>query len=256
MNTGRKNPLAGAERAERRRRILVQVVLSGVLVALVVAIGVSIAIKKADRDRDATSVIGPVVTPTLTATPGPGGTTVTLAGNGAVRVGRPTAPAVVRVVADLQCPACKAFDATYGGVLEAAIANGSAAVEYDIIAFLDRASRTQYSSRAANASYCAAESAPTTYQQWVKTMFDHQPDEGGDGLPDRTLIEIAKGIGATDPAFERCVLDHRYTGYAAARTEEVMNSGIQSTPSVFVNGTLVAPAQLATAIEAATTPGG
>ncbi|WP_405179222.1 DsbA family protein [Nocardia sp. NBC_01377] len=241
MNRRPTNPLATADKTEKRRRTLIQIAVAAVLVGLIAAIGANIAVKRADRDR-------PSATPSIPAVSGPTGVTGSLTDQGAIRIGKPGAPRTIRLVADLQCPACKEFEHTYGPLLEDAVTNGRATVDYDIIAFLDRASTSEYSSRAANASYCAAESDPTKYQRWLATMYDHQPREGSDGLPDTTLVTIAAGADYTDPAFGSCVTDHRYIDYARARTQEVLTGGVQSTPTIFLDGTQVSATELAAAL--------
>ncbi|MEU7765962.1 thioredoxin domain-containing protein [Nocardia sp. NPDC049190] len=250
---GKKNPLLAAERADRNRNIFIQVAVAAVLIALVAAIGIGIAVKKARKDDP-----GPTPSIAATATPNPSGVVGSITDNGAIRIGKPDAKVTVRVVADLQCPACKAFEAANAQVLADAVNNGTAAVEYNIIAFLDKASTTQYSSRAANASYCVAESDPTKYLAWLSTMFAQQPPEGGTGLPDDKMIQTAKDTGYTDAALAQCVSDRKYNKYVQARTRDVMESGIQSTPSVFVNGRKIetnqeifTPGGLAPAIAAA-----
>ncbi|UGT64702.1 DsbA family protein [Nocardia asteroides] len=246
MSKGSNNPLAAAERADRKRKLLIQVAVAVVLVGLVAAIGIGIAIKNAANNDD-----GPTPTIAATAPQNPAGITGTITDSGYIRIGKPDAKTTVRLVADLQCPACKAFEAQYGQVLEDAVSNGTAAVEYNIIAFLDRASSTEYSSRAANAAYCVAGTDPAKFQSWLKTMYAQQPAEGTAGLPDASLLQIARTVGYTDPAIEQCVTDRTYDKYVAARTDETLNGGVQSTPSVFVNGTQVTPDQLAGAITAA-----
>ncbi|WP_280399506.1 DsbA family protein [Nocardia carnea] len=237
--TKRKNTLAAVERQDRTRRILVQVAVATVLVGLIAAIGINVAVKQSARDD-------PGPTPVIAAQPGtdPAGITVSITASGAIRVGTPSAARTVRVVADLQCPACRRFEASYGPLLTDAVNAGTVAAEYDIIAFLDRASSTEYSSRAANASYCAAEADPTRYPSWLQTMFEHQPAEGGEGLPDSTIIDIAEGAGYSGPAFARCVTDRTYRKFVRAHTSAVLDSGIRSTPSVFVDGSPIDPAQL------------
>ncbi|RJO77141.1 DsbA family protein [Nocardia panacis] len=155
--------------------------------------------------------------------------------NGAVRVGPAAAKVTVRLVADLQCPACKAFERDAGQVLMDAVKEGSTAVEYNIITFLDRASTDQYSSRAGNASYCVASSGTGHYQQWLESLFGKQPAEGGAGLPDATLIEIAKSAGYTDPAVAQCITDRKYDKPLRENTKQVFATGVNATPTVFVN---------------------
>ncbi|WP_280251418.1 DsbA family protein [Nocardia abscessus] len=225
-----------AERADRNRKILIQVAVAAVLVALIAAIGIGIAVKQARKDD-------PGAAPSIPATTNAGAVPASITDSGAVRIGKPDAKVSVRVVADLQCPACKAFEAANGQVLEDAVNSGTAVVEYNVIAFLDKASTTRYSSRAGSASYCVAEADPSKYQNWLNAMFAQQPPEGGAGLSDDQLIQIAKSAGYTDDAVAQCITDHKYDKYIQARTKEVLDSGIQSTPSVFVDGKKVESSQ-------------
>ncbi len=245
---GRKtsSALAQAKRTDRNRNILIQAVVAVVLIGLIAAIGIGIAMKKSDKDEAAA---GP--TPSIAATASPNGITGNITDNGSIRIGKPDAEVTVRVVADLQCPACKAFEAANGQVLEDAVNSGTAAVEYNIISFLDRASGgAEYSSRAANASYCVAQADPAKYQTWLSTMYEQQPAEGTSGLTDDQLIEIAKLVGYTDDV-SGCIRDRTYDNFVEAKTREAFDGGIQSTPSVFVNGQQVNPSGLAQAIAAA-----
>ncbi len=170
--------------------------------------------------------------------------------DGAVRIGDPNAKVTVRVVMDLQCPACKMFEAANGSVLESAVRNHTAAVEYSVITFLDRASSTQYSSRAGNASFCVANSGTEHYQAWLSSMFAKQPEESGDGLTDAELIAIAKAAGYTDDAVAQCITNRGYDDYLRAKTESVLAGGVNSTPTVTIDGKQV------TSSTALMTPGG
>lgn len=215
---GRPNPLAAAQRAERNRKLAIQVGVTAVLVALVAAIGIGLAIRNSGSDYD-----GPV----------PAAATE----NGAIRVGQPDAPATVRIVADMQCPVCKQFEADHSELLNQAVADGDAVIEYNIVGYLDRASSTEYSTRAANASYCVADSGTENYPKWLELMFRQQPPEGGAGLSDERLIDIAHEAGYTDPAVDKCITDGTYKGYVAAMSDKSLNDdGIDGTPTVFVNG--------------------
>jgi protein-disulfide isomerase len=249
---GKTNPLAAAERADRNRKILIQVGVAVVLVGLIAAIGIGIAVKNADKnDLGATPSIA------AAASQLPNGAAATITDNGAVRIGKPDAKVTVRVVADLQCPACKAFEAANAQVIKDAVDKGTAIVEYNIISFLDKASTTKYSSRAANAAYCVAEADPSKYLGWLSTMFEQQPAEGSAGLSDDQLITIAKGLGLPD-SVGQCIKDDSYNKYIGAKTKDMLTSGIKSTPTVFVNGKqlqssqeLMVPGGLAPAIAAA-----
>ncbi|MGQ4598075.1 thioredoxin domain-containing protein [Nocardia sp. R6R-6] len=230
---GKTNPLAAAERADRNRKILIQAGVAAMLIGLIAAIGIGIAVKNADKND-----LGPTPSIAATASGLPNGATATVTDNGAVRIGKPDAKVTVRVVADLQCPACKAFEAANAQAIKNAVDNGTAIVEYNIISFLNEASTTKYSSRAANAAYCVAEADPSKYVGWLVTMYEQQPGEGSAGLTDDQLIDIAKSAGVPD-SVGQCIKDNNYNEYIGAKTEDVQNSGVQTTPTIFVNGTQV-----------------
>lgn len=216
-NPGRPNPLAAAARADRNRKIAIQVGVAAVLVALVAAIGIGLAVRNSGSDD-----VGPVP--------------VAATDNGAIRVGRADAKATVRIVADMQCPVCKQFEADHAELLSSAVADGSAAVEYNIVGYLDKMSSTEYSTRAANASYCVADTGTDEYQNWLSLMFQQQPPEGGAGLTDEQLIAIAQQAGYTDPTIADCITDRKYDGFVAAKSEDSLSEGIDGTPTVFVDG--------------------
>ncbi|WP_084487316.1 DsbA family protein [Nocardia sienata] len=216
-NPGRPNPLAAGARADRNRKIAIQVGVAAVLVALVAAIGIGLAVRNSGS--------GEVGAVPAVATD-----------NGAIRVGRPEAKAIVRIVADMQCPVCKQFEADHGELLSKSVADGTAAIEYNIVSYLDQMSSTEYSTRAANASYCVAETGTDKYQDWLKLMFEQQPPERSAGLTDEQLIAIAQQAGYTDPAVADCITDRKYDGFVAAKSQESLDEGIDGTPTVFVNG--------------------
>ncbi|WP_062972713.1 DsbA family protein [Nocardia flavorosea] len=173
--------------------------------------------------------------PGTAAAVGSGSGPANVLADGAVRIGEPDAEVTVRVVMDLQCPFCKAFEDANGKVLEDAVRDGTAAVEYSVISFLDRASTTEYSSRAGNASFCVANSGLDSYQAWLAEMFAEQPAEGGAGLPDSELIAIAESTGYPDGAVAECITDRRYDTYLRTKTDEVLASGVNGTPTVYVD---------------------
>ncbi|MBF6172946.1 DsbA family protein [Nocardia blacklockiae] len=233
-----KSPLASVQGADRTRTILIQVGVGAVLVALIAAIGISVAVKQAKKND-------PGPTPTVAAQQAaPDALTASITDNGAIRIGKPGAKATVRVVADLQCPACQAFEQANGKAIEDEVASGKAVVEYNIIAFLDKmSSGTRYSSRGANAAYCVAGADPAKFLPWLTTMYQQQPPENGTGLSNDRIVQIAQAAGYTDPAVAECITSDKYDKYVQKVTKDVLGEGIQSTPSVFVNGTAVKSSQ-------------
>lgn len=224
---GRPSPLAALEKAERRRKWTIAAAIGVILVALVAAIGVSAAVHYA-RSTD------------------PGPTPAAVTENGAITVGNPNAPTTVRIVADLQCPACQVFETKYGTPLNNAVSAGKIKLEYNLAAFLDRSSTTNYSSRAANAAYClsSVDNDPSHFLPWVQAMYEKQPPEGGAGLPDNTMLDLAATAGYQRDKIADCVSSRKYRKYVQAKTQALLQSGISSTPTVFLNGKKIDQDQL------------
>jgi len=243
-----KNSLAAVKGTDRTRTILIQVAVAVVLIALIAAIGISIALKHSKKND-----VGARPSIAAAAPATPDAVTGSITSNGSIRIGKPNAKVNVRVVADLQCPVCQGFEQANGQTLEDEVNNGTASVDYNIIAFLDQSSMgARYSSRAANAAYCVAEADPTKFQNWVASMYQQQPQEGTQGLTDSQITQISVAAGYTDPAVAKCITDDKYDGYVQKVTQDVLNSGIKATPTVFVNGTQVDANDKATLF----TPGG
>jgi protein-disulfide isomerase len=221
-----------AERARRRRTIAIQV---GVVVVVVAAIigGTVFALQSSD-DAPAAA---------------PSGVTA----DGGYVVGDPDAAVTVEVVEDFQCPACKSFEEASGGVLDELAETDGVNVEYRGIAFLDRASTTDYSSRALNASACVIEAADTeVWREFHRQMFLQQPPEGGAGLPDSDLVRIAEDAGAED--VESCIRDMTFGDWVESTTDEAFDNGVSGTPTLFVNGEVVedvSPAGIQAAVDEA-----
>ncbi|MEU4313235.1 DsbA family protein [Nocardia sp. NPDC024068] len=208
------------------RRLLVILTPILVLVLAVAAIGIGLVVRTATAEE----------IPGLAIPAVDGASPANVTADGAVRVGDPDAKVTVRVVMDLQCPVCQAFEEFNGAVLADAVRDGTAAVEYSVISFLDRASTTEYSSRAGNASFCVANTGVQEYQAWLAEMFVRQPPEYSDGLPDSDLIGIAESTGYTDSAVAECITGRSYDTYLKAKTREVLAGGVSGTPTVYIDG--------------------
>lgn len=229
--------LRDQQRRERTRKIALQAGFGAVVVAIV--LGTTIALLSRDDGDDGASS---------------GSTPPGLTADGALRFGPSDASVVLQAVEDFQCPACRQFEAGAGDLLAGYRDGGEIAVEYRPIAFLDRASTTDYSSRALNASMCVlADSGKDTWLDYHQALYDNQPDEGGAGLPDEELTAMATDAGAGD-GVASCIEDRTYDSWIDSQTEKVLGEGVQSTPTLFVNGDQLAasdPATIKAAVEAA-----
>jgi hypothetical protein len=90
------------------------------------------------------------------------------------------------------------------------VAEGTVTVVYHPVAFLDRLSTTDYSTRSAAASACAATGG--RFPSCHDALFRHQPAQGGAGLSGEELVRIGQDVGLNDAAFADRVRGDTYHG--------------------------------------------
>jgi protein-disulfide isomerase len=150
-------------------------------------------------------------------------------------------PGPVRVDAfiDFLCPFCRQFELSSGPALAALVADGLASLVYHPMNFLDEASTTNYSTRAAAASGCAANQG--RFLEYAHALFVDQPPEGGPGLSDAELAGIGRAVGLTDAAFAACLSEAPYLDWPPYVTARAVAAGVSATPTVMVKGVMVRP---------------
>ena len=148
-------------------------------------------------------------------------------------------PARVDAYIDFLCPYCRRFERSAGATLASMAADGRASVVYHPMNFLDQASTTNYSTRAAAASGCAADQ--DRFLDYANALFEHQPPEGGPGLSDAELASLGRGAGLTDPPFAACLSEASYLDWPAYVTARATAAGVTATPTVLVAGVMVEP---------------
>ncbi|MBO4209227.1 DsbA family protein [Micromonospora echinofusca] len=161
-------------------------------------------------------------------------------------------PVTVDIYEDFICPACQQFEQASGATIDQLISEGKVRVVYHPVAYLDRFSTTKYSTRSSAASGCAAEGGK--YREYAKALFEKQPPEGGAGLSDDQLVDIAAGVGLDRDGFASCLREGTFKAWTEHVTEEASKAGISGTPTILVNGQQVAdrsPEGLRAAVEAA-----
>jgi protein-disulfide isomerase/uncharacterized membrane protein YphA (DoxX/SURF4 family) len=184
-----------------------------------------------------------------------------------VRVGNQQAPVLVDVYEDFQCPICNTLEQSgLGTDLAAKVKATNIRVNYHVMSFLDSLSGgNKYSSRAANAGYCAADESPAAFAKFHDILFgknasgqNNQPAENSKGRPDSQLIAWGKEAGITSAGFSTCVTSNEHKDLVAGVTEAASKRGVNGTPTVFVAGSrmggagdVVTVAQIDNAISAA-----
>ncbi|MDP9890840.1 DsbA family protein [Pseudarthrobacter enclensis] len=142
-------------------------------------------------------------------------------------------PVKVVLYVDFICPVCKNFETQYNDQLTTLRNDGKITVEYRPLGFLDSRSTTNYSSRAANAAACVANTAPEKYADYFNALYAQQPAEGSAGLSDNDLKKMASDMGVN---IGSCVDDKTYRPYVKYATKEAAAIGVSGTPTVFVDG--------------------
>jgi len=160
-----------------------------------------------------------------------------LSGTYNVVIGKSSAPTTIKAYEDLQCPICKQFEAVTGQQTQAAIDAGKVKVDYHMVAFLDRSSTTNYSSRALNAAMAVLSTAgPDAFMKFRTIAFQNQPAEGSAGVPDSTLIEWAVQAGADKDKVTPLINGNVYHQWVVNATDQMSKDGVTGTPTIFING--------------------
>ena len=161
-------------------------------------------------------------------------------------------PTRVDAYIDFLCPYCKRFELSAGPELAKLVADGLVSVAYHPMNFLDQASTTNYSTRAAAASGCAADQGK--FLDFANALFEYQPPEGGPGLSDAEIADLGRMAGLADAPFASCLSEAPYLDWPSYVTARATQAGVSATPTVLVAGHPVEPD--ARAIAAAVTRAG
>lgn len=156
-------------------------------------------------------------------------------------------PLPVVAYVDVNCVHCADFEAQHSEQIRSWLDRGDISFEYRTVAYLDRNSSTDYSSRGANASACVADAAPGAYFDFNQRLFAHF--EQGE-LDDDGLVALADEAGAGD--ISSCVGNGTFRPWVKYATRAAQAAAVGGTPTVYVNGELVpnAVSDFGTAVQA------
>lgn len=203
---------------ERSRNVAIGGVVVGVLVVVVVVAYLF------TRSSDTTGATPDAV---------PSGTT----NDYGVVVGKSGAGTQMVFYEDPQCPICKQFEATVGDKVATAVDQGDVSVEYRVVSFLDDASSTDYSSRAANALLAVQDVAgPDAFIKMHDLLYENQPEEGSAGLPDSQLVDYAVQAGADEAEVRPLIEDKAFAQWIKNATDAMSKNDVTGTPTVFIDG--------------------
>jgi protein-disulfide isomerase len=147
-------------------------------------------------------------------------------------------PVRVDAFIDFLCPYCRRFELSSGPALATMLAAHRINLAYHPMNFLDLASTTRYSTRAAAASGCAADLG--RFLEYTHALFVNQPPEGSAGLSDSELAALAGQAGLPGRPFGSSLAEGLYLDWPAYVTARATAAGVSATPTVLVAGVPVA----------------
>jgi protein-disulfide isomerase len=156
-------------------------------------------------------------------------------GNYGMVIGDADAPKEIVVYEDFLCPFCGQLEKTVRDRLDAAVEAGEVNVEYRPLPFLERIS--DYSPESANAFAVVLDaSGPEVAKAFHDLLFDNQPSEEGPFPSTDDLVDLAVEAGADESDVRPGIEDMAFEGWVAAAGEAASKEGINSTPTVFIDG--------------------
>jgi len=231
---------------DRRTKVVLQgsVILAVLAIAAVVVFVIVTTVKPAGPGPRNMLSDGILIGQDFTATP----TAALQSGDTPVPNRRDDTDNVIRIqmYVDYFCPICGQFEKANGDQLTTWLESGAANVEIFPMAILDRASLgSKYSTRAANAAACVADSSPDQYYDFHNILFANQPKESTEGLTDKQLIALTVEAGVSSPkTIADCINNQKFKTWVAdarnrAQNGPIVDSNVDKiagTPTVIVNG--------------------
>ncbi|MGO4300826.1 DsbA family protein [Leifsonia sp. RAF41] len=244
--TARKMREEAAKKAKRRKVVVQSSVIVGILAVLaIIAVVVFTSVGGATSATNPKNMAsgGVLLTSPTKATTTP-----------AIKSGAQPTPtkmelngktAHIQIWLDYQCPFCDQFETTNNSQIKQWLDEGSATLEVHPVAILDSTQNKQYSTRAAAAASCVANSQPDKFFDVNAALFANQPDEQtGTGLTNSEIVKILKDAGVDSQSVTDCVNKQTFASFVTAMTQGATSnsqlknptSGGFGTPTVFVNG--------------------
>jgi protein-disulfide isomerase len=149
-------------------------------------------------------------------------------------LGRSDAPVTIEVWSDFQCPFCGRFARLYlPGLVRDFVSAGDVRIVAHDVAFVGHANPNE-SLDAAVAASCAADQG--RYWDYHNILFGNQSGENEGAFRVERLQAMADAIGLDRAAWDRCRLDPARARAVQATTSTALAAGIDSTPTLVING--------------------
>jgi len=219
MSLSKRQLIKEKRRQERRRqRVVTILIISGV--ALFIA-----ALLAAPTIQNALTPVGEIVQITPEERPMVDGRAL----------GDPDAPVRIEVYEDFQCPACRTFSSEIEPLLVANyVAGGQVRYIFRHFPFLDDQAAGNESDQAANASMCAAEQG--RFWDYHDMLFANWNGENRGAFLDKRLVAFAEALDLDINEFNDCFEQDEYEDVIAEDLALGRQNGVNSTPTILVNG--------------------
>ncbi|MEW6092841.1 MAG: thioredoxin domain-containing protein [Chloroflexota bacterium] len=152
--------------------------------------------------------------------------------------GDPNAPVKMDTWEDFQCPACVGFSqSVMPQIISTYVDTGRVYYTFHFYPFIDNLSATQESDQAASASLCASEQG--RFWDYHDILFANWNGENQGAYADARLVRFAEVLGLDMDAFSACFEEGRYQNDIDRDFALGETAGVNSTPTIFVNGVRV-----------------
>jgi protein-disulfide isomerase len=154
-------------------------------------------------------------------------------------LGPADAKVVVTEFADFQCPYCRVYNTDIQPQIVADyVKTGKIRYEYHHYIVIDSNVGGTESRRSAEASECAAEQG--RFWDFHEILFTNQAGEGTGAFANNRLKAFAESLGLDMTKFNSCFDGRKTQNKVTVDEAQARTLGINSTPSLFVNGVRVA----------------
>ena len=205
--------LVAAQRAKERRRRRLSII--GVFALIVVVIGAGFVINQV---RDTTKDVE--------------GKAPAIGSKYGVAIGDATAPHKVIIYEDFVCPFCGELEKQTHTKLADLATAGKVQVEYRPFKLLD-----DYSGRAAAVFGVVLEkSGPDVAKKFHDLLYANQPSEEGPFPSNDKIVDLAVQAGADADTVNAGLADGSGKAWEAAATKQADSIGVQSTPTILLDG--------------------
>ncbi len=169
-------------------------------------------------------------------------------------IGKADAPVTMEVYEDYQCPYCGQYSLDVEPVLVSQyVTPGTLRIVHNDIGILGRGGPDDESVLTARGAFCANEQGK--YWDYAHWVYANQDGENAGGFRRERLTAIAEAAGIEPVAFSACLDGAAATAAVDQANAEATALGINSTPTMYVNGKRIEvsldPSAIGAEIEAA-----